>query len=154
MKWSDLRDASKVAPKAASGQIVWTPPPVQQEAHFLSTLDPLRHSPHQVAEDAQSREVCGKQQTPAAETICRLVELLHEAEASRDEAIRQLREARTKAEQQTHAERTELEQRYHKLLQERMHCGVKMARLEAELAQFREFMEGYRSSLQREEQGS
>src|SRR5260370_42094067 len=72
MKWSDLRDASKLPPKAASGQIVWTPPTVQQEAHFLSTLDPLRHSPHQVAEGAQSREVCGKQQTPAAETICRL----------------------------------------------------------------------------------
>src|SRR5258708_29211308 len=72
MKWSDLRDASKVPPKAASGQIVWTPPSVKQEAHFLSTLDPLRHSPHQVAEDAQPREVCGKQQTPAAETICRL----------------------------------------------------------------------------------
>jgi vacuolar-type H+-ATPase subunit H len=66
----------------------------------------------------------------------------------RDEAKRQLREVRTRAEQQTHAERTELEQRYHKLLQEHMHCGVKIARLEAELAQFREFMEGYRSSLQ------
>src|SRR5258708_3130818 len=72
MQWSDLRDASKVPPKAASGQVVWTPPTVQQEAHFLSTLDPLRHSPHQVADGAQSREVCGKQQTPAAETICRL----------------------------------------------------------------------------------
>ncbi len=55
-----------------AGQIVWTPPTAQQGAHFLSTLDPLRHSPHQVAEDAQSREVCGKQQTRASETICRL----------------------------------------------------------------------------------
>lgn len=84
----------------------------------------------------------------------RLVELLHEARAERDEAKRQLRTERIEAEQHTQIERAELEQRYHKLLQEHIGCGVKIARLEAELAQFRVFMEGYRSSLQREEQGS
>jgi prophage tail gpP-like protein len=84
----------------------------------------------------------------------RLVELLHEAEASRDEAKRQVKVERAEGEQRAQAERIELEQRYHKLLQEHMQCGVKMARLEAELAEFRAFMERYRSSLQREEQGS
>lgn len=82
----------------------------------------------------------------------RLVELLHEARAERDEAKRQAKLERTQTEQRAQAERADLEQRYHKLLQEHMHCGVKIARLEAELAQFRVFMEGYRSSLQQEEQ--
>ena len=84
----------------------------------------------------------------------RLVELLHEAEASRDEAKRQAREERTASEQRAHAERADLEQRYSKLLQEHMQCGLKIVRLEAELAEFKAFMERYRSSLQREEQGS
>jgi len=57
-------------------------------------------------------------------------------------------------EQRVQAERADLERRYHKLLQEHMQCGLTIARLEVELAQFRVFMEGYRSSLQREEQGS
>jgi hypothetical protein len=81
----------------------------------------------------------------------RLVELLHEARAERDEAKRQERVARTEAEQQAHAERVELEQRYHKLLQEHMQCGVIIAHLEAELAEFQAFMERFRSSLRREE---
>src|SRR6266581_564576 len=84
----------------------------------------------------------------------RLVELLHEARTERDEAKQQLRTERVEAKLRAQAERAELEQRYGKLLQEHMQCGVKIARLEAELAQFRLFMEGYRSSLQREEQGS
>ena len=84
----------------------------------------------------------------------RLVELLHEARAERDEAKRQVKAERAEGEQRAQAERIELEQRYHKLLQEHMQCGVKIARLEAELAEFRAFMERYRSSLQREEQGS
>jgi hypothetical protein len=83
----------------------------------------------------------------------RRVELLHEAEASRDEARRQLRTGRVEAEQHAQAERADLEWRYGKLLQEHTQCGLTIARLEAELAQFRVFMEGYRSSLQREEQG-
>lgn len=73
----------------------------------------------------------------------RLVELLHEARAERDEAKRQAK-----------AERADLEQHYHKLLQEHMQCGLKIARLEAELAEFKAFMERYRSALQRAEQGS
>jgi hypothetical protein len=81
----------------------------------------------------------------------RLVELVHEAEASRDEAKRQARVARTEAEQRAIAERTELERRYHKLLQEHMQCGVTIARLEAQVAEYLAFMERFRSSLQREE---
>jgi hypothetical protein len=84
----------------------------------------------------------------------RLVELLHEARAERDEAKRQLRTERVEAEQRTQVERADLEQRYHKILQEHTQCGVKIARLEAELAEFKAFMERYRSSLQREEQES
>jgi hypothetical protein len=84
----------------------------------------------------------------------RLVELLHEARAERDEAKRQLRTERIEAEQRAKTEQADLEQRYYKLLQEHTQCGVKIVRLEAELAEFRMFMERYRSSLQREEQGS
>ncbi len=81
----------------------------------------------------------------------RLVELLHEARAERDEAQRQLRTERVKAEQHAQAEQAELEQRYHKLLQEHMQCGVTIAKLEAQLAEYLAFMERLRSSLQREE---
>ncbi|GHO43194.1 hypothetical protein [Ktedonospora formicarum] len=84
----------------------------------------------------------------------RLIELLHEARAERDEAKRQRRTERVEFEQRAQAELADVERRYHKLLQEHMNCGVKIARLEAELAEFRQFMERYRSSLQREEQGS
>jgi hypothetical protein len=84
----------------------------------------------------------------------RLVELLYEAQAERDEARQQAQAERTATERRLQGERTELESRYHKLLQEHMQCGVKIARLEAEHAEFRAFMERYRSSLQHEEQGS
>jgi len=43
---------------------------VEQGAHNLFLLDPLGYSPHEVAEDTQSRNVRGKQQAPAAETVC------------------------------------------------------------------------------------
>jgi flagellar biosynthesis/type III secretory pathway protein FliH len=81
----------------------------------------------------------------------RLVELLHEARAERDEAKRQLRTERVKAEQHAQAEQAELEQRYHKLLQEHMSCGITIAKLEAQVAEYLAFMERFRSSLQREE---
>lgn len=83
----------------------------------------------------------------------RLVELLYEARAERDEVKRQLRTKQVEAKQRAKAEQADLEQRYHKLLQEHMQCGVKIARLEAELAEFKTFMDRYRSALQREEQG-
>lgn len=51
------------------------------------------------------------------------------------------------------AERLELEQRYHKLLQEHMSCGVTIAKLEAQVAEYLAFMERFRSALQREEHG-
>jgi len=81
----------------------------------------------------------------------RLVELLHEARAERDEAKRQVKTARFEAEQRAQAEHVELEQRYHKLLQEHMSCGVTIAKLEAQVAEYLAFMERFRSSLQREE---
>jgi len=83
-----------------------------------------------------------------------LVELLPEARAERDEAKRQAKTERVESEQHAQAERVDLERRYGKLLQEHIQCGLTIARLEAELAQFRMYMDGYRSSLQREEQGS
>ena len=61
----------------------------------------------------------------------RLVELLHEARAERDEAKRQLRTERVEADQRAQAERAKLEQSYHKLLQEHTNCGVTIAKLEA-----------------------
>ena len=81
----------------------------------------------------------------------RLVELLHEARAERDEAKRQVKTERTEAEQRAQVERAELEQRYHKLLQEHMNCGLTIAKLEAQVAEYLAFMERFRSSLQREE---
>jgi len=84
----------------------------------------------------------------------RLVELLHEAEASRDEARRQVKTERAEAEQRAQAERIELEQRYHELLQEHMSCGITIAKLEAQVAEYLAFMERFRSSLRREEHGS
>src|SRR6266704_6086660 len=81
----------------------------------------------------------------------RLVELLHEARAERDEAKRQLRTERVEADQRAQAERTKLEQSYHKLLQEHTSCGVTIAKLEAQVAEHLAFMERFRSSLQREE---
>jgi hypothetical protein len=81
----------------------------------------------------------------------RLVELLHEARAERDEAKRQLRTERAEADQRAQAERAELERRYHKLLQEHMQCGIIIAKLEAQLAEYLAFLERFRSSLQREE---
>jgi flagellar biosynthesis/type III secretory pathway protein FliH len=81
----------------------------------------------------------------------RLVQLLHEAEASRDEARKQAQAERTRIEQQAQKQRAEIEQRYRKLLQEHMQCGVTIAKLEAQMAEYLVFMERFRSSLQREE---
>ena len=81
----------------------------------------------------------------------RLVELLHEARAERDEAKRRAQAERTEVEQRLQAERVELAQRYHKLLQEHMRCSVTIAKLEAQVAEYLAFMERFRSSLQREE---
>jgi hypothetical protein len=83
----------------------------------------------------------------------RLVELLHQARAERDEAKQQLRTEQVEAEQHALLARVELEQRYHKLLQEHMSCGVTIAKLEAQVAEYLAFMERFRSSLQREEHG-
>jgi hypothetical protein len=82
----------------------------------------------------------------------RLVELLYEARAERDEARQQAQAKQISIEQQTQTQRAELEQRYRKLLQEHMQCSVKIAKLEAQVAEYLAFMERFRSSLRREEQ--
>ena len=84
----------------------------------------------------------------------RLVELLHEARTERDEAKRQARVAHAEAEPQAHAERAELERRYHKLLQEHMQCGITIAKLEAQVAEYLAFMERFRAALHQEEHGT
>ena len=81
----------------------------------------------------------------------RLVELLHEARAERDEAKRQLRRELLEVEQRVQAERADLEQRYHQLLQEHMRCGIMIAKLEAQVAEYLAFMERFRSALHRGE---
>jgi hypothetical protein len=72
----------------------------------------------------------------------RLVQLLHEARTACDQI-----------KQQAQTKQAETEQRYSRLLQEHMQCALRIARLEAELAEFKAFMERFRASLQREEQG-
>jgi hypothetical protein len=49
------------------------------------------------------------------------------------------------------AERDQAQRRYQALLQEHMQCGVVIARLEAQVAEYLAFMERFRTSLQREE---
>jgi hypothetical protein len=84
----------------------------------------------------------------------RLVQLLHEARAERDEARKQAQEMQESQEQQAQAQRAELEQRYRKLLQEHTQCGVKIAKLEAQVAEYLAFMERFRTALHREEHGT
>jgi len=51
------------------------------------------------------------------------------------------------------AEREQLEQHYHALLQEHMQCGLTIARLEAQVAEYLAFMDRFRSALRQEEHG-
>ena len=84
----------------------------------------------------------------------RLVQLLHEARAERDEARQQAQAERTRIEQQAQRQRAELEQRYRKLLQEHVQCGVTIAKLEAQVAEYLAFMNQFRSALRQEEHGT
>lgn len=84
----------------------------------------------------------------------RLVQLLHEARAERDEARKQAQAVRESWEQQAQTERAELEQRYRKLLQEHIQCSVKIAKLEAQVAEYLAFMERFRTALHHEEYGT
>lgn len=84
----------------------------------------------------------------------RLVQLLREARAERDEARKQVQAERTRSEQQAQTQRAEIEQRYRKLLQEHMQCGVTIAKLEAQVAEYLAFMDRFRTTLQREEHGT
>jgi type IV secretory pathway VirJ component len=72
------------------------------------------------------------------------------------ELVTKLRAAyaeRDQLKQQALHEGAELEQRYAALLQEHVQCGVTIAKLEAQLAQYLAFMERFRSSLRQEEYG-
>jgi phenylpyruvate tautomerase PptA (4-oxalocrotonate tautomerase family) len=91
----------------------------------------------------------------------RLVQLLHEAHVERDEARADCDEAKKQAQavqasikQEAQTERAELEQRYRKLLQEHMQCSVKIAKLEAQVAEYLAFMERFRTALHQEEHGA
>lgn len=50
-----------------------------------------------------------------------------------------------------HAEREQIERSYGTLLQEHMQCGLTIARLEAQVAEFNTFMQQFRSALNKEE---
>jgi hypothetical protein len=73
----------------------------------------------------------------------RLVELLRATQAERNEIKKH-----------TQDEQVLMEQRYAALLQEHMQCGLAIARLEAELAEYRAFMDRFRSSLHHQEHES
>jgi len=137
----------------------------QEHSTYLRKKREQEQAKHQAASRASKRRTGKGQATPRAPEVAprdplldykrpRLVELLQEARVERDEAKRQVKAERAESEQRAQAERADLERRYSKLLQDHTQCGLTIARLEAELAKFRMFMEGYRSSLQREEQGS
>src|SRR6266700_4095050 len=57
--------------------------------------------------------------------------------------VAELRAARAKHDQ--------MEQQYQALLQEHMHCGLAITRLETQIAEHQAFLERFRSSLQKEE---
>ena len=59
--------------------------------------------------------------------------------------VAKLRAARAKHDQ--------MEQQYQAFLQEHMHCGLAIARLETQLAEHQTFLERFRSSSQKEEYG-
>src|SRR5258708_9878351 len=59
----------------------------------------------------------------------RLVQLLHEARAERDEARKQARAERTRIEQQAQAQLAELDQPYRKLLKNHLQCALTIPQL-------------------------
>jgi len=74
----------------------------------------------------------------------------------KQELVAKLRVAyaeRDQLKQQARQEGAELEQRYAVLLQEHMQCGVTIARLEAQVAEYLAFMERFRSASRQEEHG-
>jgi hypothetical protein len=134
----------------------------QEHSTHLRKKREQNQAKHQVASRGRSRKT-GKGQA-ASHTIKvsprdplldykrpRLVELLHEARAERDEARQQTQAVLASSKQQAQAQRAELEQRYRKLLQEHMQCGVAIAKLEAQVAEYLAFMERFRTALHREE---
>jgi prophage tail gpP-like protein len=136
----------------------------EHSTHLLKERE-QEHAKQQATSRARSRKTGKGQAIPHMVKVSsrdplldykrpRLVELLHEARAERDEAKRQVKIEQTRIEQQGQTQRAELEQRYHKLLQEHMLCGVTMAKLEAQVAEYLAFMERFRSALRQEEHGT
>ena len=73
------------------------------------------------------------------------------------ELVAKLRAAyaeRDQLKQQARNEGAGLEQRYIALLQEHMQCGVTIARLEAQVAEYLAFMDRFRTALRQEEHGT
>jgi hypothetical protein len=125
----------------------------QHSTHLRKEREQVQ-AKHQMASRASKRRQAKETETSHAIKVAprdplldykrpRLVELLHEARAERDRVI-----------QQAQAERAEVEQRYHKLLQEHMQCGLIIARLEAQVAEYLAFMERFRTALKHEEHDS
>jgi hypothetical protein len=83
----------------------------------------------------------------------RLIALLHEAWAERDRIAQSAKAEKAQLTQSYTTEYDQLHQRYSALLQEHMKCGLAIARLEAQVAEYLTYIEGLRSSLKREEHG-
>ena len=109
-----------------------------------------RHSTHlrKEREKAQaqrrsSKHQCSGQAATLQETLV----------TSRDPLLNYKKPRLVMALRTARAERDQMEQQYQTLLQEHMHCGLTIARLETQLAEHLAFLEIFRSSLQKEEHG-
>ncbi len=109
-----------------------------------------RHSTHlrKEREKEQAQRRGSKRQRPgqAATLQAALV-------SSRDPLLNYKKPRLVTALRTARAERDQMEQQYQTLLQEHMHCGLAIARLETQLAEHLAFLERFRLSLQREEHG-
>ncbi len=104
-----------------------------------------RHSTHlrKEREKAQAQRRGSKQAATLQEALI----------PSRDRLLNYKKPRLVTALRTARAERDRMEQQYQTLLQEHMHCGLAIARLETQLAEYQAFLERFRSSLQKEEHG-
>jgi hypothetical protein len=107
-----------------------------------------RHSTHlrKEREKAQAKRRRSKGKRSEQETE------VHEVTVSSRDPLLHYKKPRLVAELRgAYAQRDHMQQQYHTLLQDHMHCGLTIARLEAQLAEYLAFMKRFRSSLQKEE---
>lgn len=137
----------------------------QEHSTHLSKKREQEHAKRQASGRGSKRKKGKGRDAPHAITVSprdplldykrpRLAQLLHEARAERDEARKQAQAVQASIEQEAQTQRAELEQRYRKLLQEHMQCSVKIAKLEAQVAEYLAFMERFRTALHQEEHGT